>query len=56
LRITAGRSVPKELTEAAGTPLLRATGLADAAALRRRMERTAKAVRGAFVRIIGEVA
>ncbi len=56
LRITAGRSVPKELTEAAGTPLLRATGLADAVALRGRMERTAKAVRGAFVRIVGEVA
>jgi [glutamine synthetase] adenylyltransferase / [glutamine synthetase]-adenylyl-L-tyrosine phosphorylase len=55
LRIAVGRSVPRELTEAVVWPLLRATGLADAAGLRRTVERTAGVVRAAFARILGEV-
>ncbi len=54
LRITVGPAT-KALPPAAAEALLRATGAVDLAALEVRMEQTARAVRGAFVRYIGDV-
>ncbi len=54
LRITIGPATAA-LPPAAAEALLRATGAVDLAALEARMEETARAVRGAFVRYVGEV-
>ena len=54
LRITVG-PVTAALPLAAAEALLRATGAVDLAALEARMEETARAVRGAFVRYVGVV-
>jgi glutamate-ammonia-ligase adenylyltransferase len=53
LRITVGPATTA-LPPAAAEALLRATGAVGLAALEARMDRTARAVRAAFVRIIGE--
>ncbi len=54
LRITVG-PVIAALPPAAAEALLRATGAVDLAALEARMEETARAVRGAFVRYLGDL-
>jgi len=52
LRITVGHAAAPPPT--AAEPLLRATGTVDLAALHGRMDETARAVRAAFVRYVGE--
>jgi len=56
LRISVGRSPPRELPDASLALLLRATGLLDVATLRSTVDATAEQVRAAFLRIIGEIA
>ena len=56
LRIAIGRAVPEELPDATLGPVLRATGLLDAAVLRATVATTARQVRAAFTRIVGELA
>jgi [glutamine synthetase] adenylyltransferase / [glutamine synthetase]-adenylyl-L-tyrosine phosphorylase len=55
LRITAGRNAPENLPEAAARPLLEATGAVDLAALRATIDETARDVRAAFIRHVGEI-
>ncbi len=55
LRLTLGRAHPDALPDASARPLLRATGAADIAALRTRLEATAEAVRQTFTRLVGEI-
>ncbi len=55
LRITAGPRPPAVLPEASLHALLRATRSVDFAALRTTMEQTAREVRAAFIRHVGEI-
>ncbi|HEY7580676.1 MAG TPA: bifunctional [glutamine synthetase] adenylyltransferase/[glutamine synthetase]-adenylyl-L-tyrosine phosphorylase, partial [Acetobacteraceae bacterium] len=56
LRVTVGRGAREALPDASAQPLLRAVGtVVDLDALRTRMDETARQVRAAFVRYVGEV-
>ncbi|MBN9561033.1 MAG: bifunctional [glutamine synthetase] adenylyltransferase/[glutamine synthetase]-adenylyl-L-tyrosine phosphorylase [Alphaproteobacteria bacterium] len=55
LRITAGRNAPENLPDASMRPLLEATGAVDLGALRATIDATAREVRAAFVRQVGEI-
>jgi glutamate-ammonia-ligase adenylyltransferase len=55
LRITAGRNAPENLPEASMRPLLEATGAVDLGSLRATIDATAREVRAAFVRHVGEI-
>jgi glutamate-ammonia-ligase adenylyltransferase len=55
LRITIGQTVPRTLPEASAVALLRATGAVDLASLDATIEGTARAVRDAFIRNVGEI-
>jgi [glutamine synthetase] adenylyltransferase / [glutamine synthetase]-adenylyl-L-tyrosine phosphorylase len=56
LRLTVGRHAGETLPDASARPLLRAMGVADAAALRADLDPLAAGVRAAFVRYVGEIA